>query len=58
MHPDIIKVKMKQKLERIVITEVTPEGINAIFDKLIQELTIIADLLTSRKKPGIGKRCS
>jgi hypothetical protein len=57
MRSDIIKVKAEQRLERIAIAEATPEDINAIFDKLIQELTIIADLLTSRRKPGIGKGC-
>jgi hypothetical protein len=57
MQPDIIKVKAKQKLERIAITEATPKGIDAAFDKLIQELTTIADLLTFRRKPGIGKGC-
>jgi hypothetical protein len=57
MRPDIVKVKAKQRLERIAIAEATPKGINAAFDELIQELTIIADLLTSRRKPGIGKGC-
>jgi DNA topoisomerase IA len=57
MRPDIIKIKAKQKLERIVIAETTPKGIDAAFDKLIQELTIIADLLTFRRKSGIGKGC-
>jgi hypothetical protein len=57
MRSDIIKVKAKQKLERIAIAEATPENIDVAFDKLIQELTTIADLLTSRRKPGIGKEC-
>jgi hypothetical protein len=57
MQPDIIKMKAEQRLERIAIAEATPEGINAAFDKLIQELTIIADLLIFRRKPGIGKKC-
>jgi hypothetical protein len=57
MRSNIVKIKAKQKLERIAIAEATPEDINAAFDKLIQELTIIADLLTSRRKPGIGKGC-
>jgi hypothetical protein len=57
MRPDIIKVKAKQKLERIAVAEITPEDIDAAFDKLIQELTTIADLLTSRRKSGIGKEC-
>jgi hypothetical protein len=57
MRPDIIEIKAKQKLERITIAKATPEDIDAAFDKLIQELTIIADLSTSRRKPGIGKGC-
>jgi hypothetical protein len=57
MRPNIIKIKAKQKLERTIIAKATPEGINAAFDKLIQELTIIADLLTPRRKPGISKEC-
>jgi hypothetical protein len=57
MRPDIVKMKAEQKLERIAIAKATPEGIDAAFNKLIQELTIIADLSTSRRKPGIGKGC-
>jgi hypothetical protein len=57
MQPDIIKVKAEQRLERITIAEAIPKNIDAIFDKLIQELTIIADLSTFRRKPGIGKKC-
>jgi hypothetical protein len=50
-------VKAEQRLERITIAEATPKGIDAAFDKLIQELTTIADLSTPRRKPGIGKKC-
>jgi hypothetical protein len=57
MRPDIVEVKAEQKLERIAIAEATPKGIDAAFDKLIQELTIIADLSISRRKPGISKKC-
>jgi ribosome-associated translation inhibitor RaiA len=57
MRPDIVEVKAEQKLERIIIAEATPEDIDAAFDKLIQELTTIADLSTPRRKPGIGKEC-
>jgi hypothetical protein len=57
MQPDIIEVKTEQRLERIAIAKITPEDINAAFDKLIQELTIIADLLIFRRKSGIGKGC-
>jgi hypothetical protein len=55
MRPDIIKIKVKQKLERIAIIKATPEGIDAAFNKLIQELTTIADLSTPRRKSGISK---
>jgi hypothetical protein len=57
MRPDIVEVKAEQRLERIIIAEATPEDIDAAFDKLIQELTTIADLSTPRRKPGIGKGC-
>jgi hypothetical protein len=57
MQPDIIEVKAKQRLERIIIAKATPEDINAAFDKLIQELTIITDLLIFRRKSGISKKC-
>jgi hypothetical protein len=57
MRSDIVKIEAKQKLERIAIAKATPEDINAAFDKLIQELTTIADLSTFCRKPGIGKRC-
>jgi hypothetical protein len=50
-------MKAEQKLERIIIAEATLKDINAAFDKLIQELTIIADLSTFRRKPGIGNEC-
>jgi hypothetical protein len=57
MRSDIIEVKAEQRLERIAIIKATPKDIDVAFDKLIQELTIIADLSTSRRKPGISKRC-
>jgi hypothetical protein len=57
MRPDVVEVKAEQKLERIAIAKATLEGIDAAFDKLIQELTTIADLLTPRRKSGIGKGC-
>jgi hypothetical protein len=57
MHPDIVKIKAKQKLERIAIIKATLKNIDATFDKLIQELTIIANLSTFRRKSGIGKEC-
>jgi hypothetical protein len=57
MREDIIRIKMKQRLTRIIITNTTPKGINNAFEKLIKELTIIADLFTPRRKPEIGKGC-
>jgi hypothetical protein len=57
MRPDIVGIKVEQKLERIAIAEATPKDIDIAFDKLIQELTIIADLLTFRRKSGVGKGC-
>jgi Mg2+ and Co2+ transporter CorA len=58
MRKNIIEIKAKQKLTRIIITNTTPEGINNAFNKLIKKLTIIADLFMPRRKPGIGKECS
>jgi hypothetical protein len=45
------------RLTRIIIADTTPEGINNAFNKLIRKLTIIADLFTPRRKPGVGKGC-
>jgi hypothetical protein len=55
MRENIIGIKTEQKLTRIMITDTTPEGINNAFNKLIKKLTIIADLFTLRRKPGVGK---
>jgi hypothetical protein len=57
MRPDIVEMEAEQRLERIAIAEATLEDIDAAFDKLIQELTTIADLSIPRRKPGIGKGC-
>jgi hypothetical protein len=57
MRENIIKIKAKQRLTRIMIADITPEGINDTFNKLIRKLTIIADLFTLRRKPGVGKGC-
>jgi hypothetical protein len=56
MRKNIIEIKAKQKLTRIIIADTTPEGINNAFNKLLKELTIIADLFTPRRKPGVGKK--
>jgi hypothetical protein len=57
MRKNIIGIKAKQRLTRIIIADITPEGINNAFNKLIRKLTIIANLFTLRRKPGVGKGC-
>jgi hypothetical protein len=57
MRKNIIEIKAKQNLTRIIIINITPENINNAFNKLIKKLTIIADLFTLRRKPGISKGC-
>jgi hypothetical protein len=57
MRKDIVGIKAEQRLTRIIIADTTPKGINNAFNKLIKELTIIADLFTPRRKPGVGKGC-
>jgi hypothetical protein len=57
MRKNIIGIKTKQKLARIMVANITPKGINNAFNKLIRKLTIIADLFTPRRKPRIGKGC-
>jgi hypothetical protein len=57
MRKNIVGIKAKQKLTRIMVADITPEVINNIFNKLIRKLTIIADLSTLRRKPGVGKGC-
>jgi hypothetical protein len=56
MKNDIVQIEAKQRLSCIAIAKPTPNAIDKAFDKFIEELIIIADLSTSRKKPGIGKR--
>jgi DNA topoisomerase IA len=43
---NIIGIKAKQKLTRIVVVNITPKGINNAFNKLTTKLTIITDLST------------
>jgi hypothetical protein len=57
MRKNIIEMKAKQRLTRIMVADDRPEGINNVFNKLIKKLTIIADLFTPRRKPGVGKGC-
>jgi hypothetical protein len=57
MRENIIRIKAEQRLTRIMIINTTPEGINNVFNKLFRKLTIIADLFTLRRKPGVGKGC-
>jgi hypothetical protein len=54
---NIIKIKAKQRLTRIMVANITPKRINNAFNKLIKKLTIITDLFTLYQKPGIGKGC-
>jgi Mg2+ and Co2+ transporter CorA len=57
MRENIIGIKAKQRLTRIMVANITLKGINNAFNKLIRKLTIIADLFTPRRKPGVGKGC-
>jgi hypothetical protein len=57
MQKNIIEIKAKQKLTRIMVADITPKGINNAFNKLIRKLTIIINLSTPRRKPGVGKGC-
>jgi hypothetical protein len=40
-----------------MVANTTPKGINNAFNKLIKKLTIITDLSTLRRKPGVSKGC-
>jgi hypothetical protein len=55
MKNDIVQVETEQRLSCIAVAEPTPDAIDKAFDKLIEELIIIADLSISRRKPGVGK---
>jgi hypothetical protein len=57
MRNNIIKLKAEQRLSSIATAEDTPLAIDAAFDNLMREFTIIADLSTSKRKSGIGKSC-
>jgi hypothetical protein len=57
MRKNIIEIKAEQKLTRIIVADTTLKGINNAFNKLIKKLTIITDLFTPRRKPGINKGC-
>jgi hypothetical protein len=57
MQKDIVEIKAEQRLFNIAVAEATPENIEAAFDKLLEELTIIADLFIPRRKAGVGKGC-
>jgi Mg2+ and Co2+ transporter CorA len=46
MRKNIIEIKAKQKLTRIMVANTTPKGINNALNKLIKKLTIIANLFT------------
>jgi hypothetical protein len=57
MRKNIVKIKAEQRLTRIIVVDITPKSINNAFNKLIKELTIITDLFTPRRKPGVDKGC-
>jgi hypothetical protein len=57
MQKNIIGIKAKQRLTRIIIANNTLKGINNAFNKLIKKLTIITNLSTLYRKPGVSKEC-
>jgi hypothetical protein len=57
MRKDIVEVEAEQRLPSIAAAENTPMAIDAAFDNLMRELTIIADLSTPKRKSGIDKGC-
>jgi hypothetical protein len=57
MRNDIIEIKAEQRLSSIAAAEDTLIAIDAAFDNLMREFTIIADLSTPKRKFGIGKGC-
>jgi hypothetical protein len=57
MRKNIVEIKAEQRLFSIAAAENTLITINAAFDNLMQELTIIADLSTPKRKSGTGKGC-
>jgi hypothetical protein len=57
MRNDIIEVKAKQQLSSIAIAENTLITIDAAFNNLMWEFTIIADLSIPKRKFRIGKGC-
>jgi hypothetical protein len=57
MRNDIVEVEAEQQLSSIAAAENTLLAIDAAFDNLMRELTTIANLLTPKRKSGIGKGC-
>jgi hypothetical protein len=57
MRNNIIEIKTKERLSSIAAAEDTPMAIDAAFDNLIREFTIIANLSIPKRKTGIGKGC-
>jgi hypothetical protein len=45
MRENIIGIKAEQKLTRIIIADITPEGIDNAFSKLIKKLTVGSSLV-------------
>jgi hypothetical protein len=58
MRNNIIEIKAEQRLFSIIIAKNTPMAIDAAFNNLMREFTIIADLSTFKRKFGIGKGSS
>jgi hypothetical protein len=57
MRNNIIEIKAEQQLFSIAAAEDTPMAIDAIFNNLMREFTIIADFSIFKRKSGIGKGC-
>jgi hypothetical protein len=57
MRNDIIEIEAEQQLSSIAAAKDTPMAIDAAFNNLMREFTIIADLSIFKRKFGIGKRC-
>jgi hypothetical protein len=57
MRKDIIEIETEQRLSSIAAAENTSIAIDAAFNNLMREFTIIADLSTPKRKSGTGKGC-
>jgi hypothetical protein len=57
MRNNIIEIKAEQRLFSIAAAEDTLMAIDAAFNNLMREFTIIANLSISKRKSGIDKSC-